>query len=258
MVVWMAETESEIKSGKVEAAGLDGGFKVRALRAAFPLTLPVLAGFLFLGMAYGILMNSKGYGPGWTALMSLFAFAGSAQYVAVTFLTSVFNPLHALLLTVMINARHLFYGLAMLDKFRSAGKFRPYLIFGLCDETFSILCASEPPAGVDRNWFMFFVTALDHAYWVLGSLAGALLGTLLPFDVRGLDFVLTALFVVIFIGQWQGQKRHEPAVIGVVCSVVCLALFGRERFILPALVLIVLLLLVLRKWLAEPWEEVEK
>ncbi|MDD2458378.1 MAG: AzlC family ABC transporter permease [Eubacteriales bacterium] len=221
--------------------------KLRALRAAFPHTVPVLTGFSFLGMAYGILMASKGYGVGWTFLMSLFVFAGSAQYMAITLLTAAFNPVYAFFLTLMINARHLFYGLSLLEKFREAGRFRPYLIFGLCDESFSILCSAEPPEGVDRNWFMFFITLLDHSYWVLASVAGGLLGSLLSFNTRGLDFVLTALFVVIFVSQWKSQKKHGPALIGVASSVACLLLFGPDRFIVPAMIAILAILLVFRE-----------
>jgi 4-azaleucine resistance transporter AzlC len=219
----------------------------KALKAAFPHTIPVLTGFLFLGIAYGILMHSKGYGFGWTFLMSLLAFAGSAQYIAITFLTSVFNPLGALLMTLIINARHLFYGISMLSKYKTAGKLKPYLIFGLCDETFSIVCSTEPPEGVDRNWFSFFVTLLDHGYWVLGSVLGGLLGSIVSFNTRGLDFVLTALFVVIFVGQWKSRENRKPAVIGVVCSVLCLILFGQSSFIIPSMLAILAALTIFRQ-----------
>ncbi len=223
----------------------------RALKSAFPHTIPILTGFLFLGIAYGILMNSKGYGVGWTALMSFLAFAGSAQYVAINLLTSVFNPVYALLLTLMVNARHLFYGISLLDKYKDTGKFKPYLIFGLCDETFSIISSTDPPEGVNRNWFMFFITLLNHSYWVLGSALGALLGYVFPFKTKGLDFVLTALFVVIFIGQWRSQKQHSPAVIGVACSIICLAIFGPNNFIIPSMIAILTILTVFRKRLAQ-------
>lgn len=223
----------------------------RALKAAFPHTIPIFTGFIFLGIAYGILMNSKGYGFGWTVLMSFIVFAGSAQYVAISLLTSVFNPIYALLLTLMVNARHLFYGISMLEKYQNTGKFRPYLIFGLCDETFSIICSTEPPPGVDRKWFMFFVTMLDHGYWVLGSAIGSLLGYMVSFNTRGLDFVLTALFVVIFIGQWKTQKSHSPAVIGVGCSIICLVIFGSSNFIIPSMIAILAILTIFRKKLAK-------
>jgi 4-azaleucine resistance transporter AzlC len=219
----------------------------KALKAAFPHTIPVFTGFTFLGIAFGILMNTKGYGLGWTVLMSLLVFAGSAQYVTVNFLTSVFNPIYVLLLTLIVNARHLFYGISMLDKYRDTGKFKPYLIFGLCDETFSILCSTNPPEGVNRNWFMFFITLLNHSYWVLGSALGGLLGYMVSFNTKGLDFVLTALFVVIFIGQWKTQRNHGPAIIGVLCSVICLIIFGRSNFIIPSMFAILAVLTVFRK-----------
>lgn len=232
--------------------------KKKALKAALPHTIPVFTGFTFLGIAYGILMNSKGFGIGWTALLSLITFAGSAQYVAITFLTSIFNPIYALLMTLMVNARHLFYGISVLDKFKNTGKLKPYLIFGLCDETFSIICSADPPEDVDRNWFMFFITALDHGYWVLGSVLGGLLGSMISFNTKGLDFVLTALFVVIFIGQWKTQKDHKPAVIGILCSTVCLIIFGQSNFIIPSMIAIIGVLTLIRKEYEENEETIEE
>ncbi len=223
--------------------------KTKAFKAAFPHTIPVLTGFLFLGIAYGILMSSKGYGLGWTVLMSLFAFAGSAQYIAVTFLTTVFNPIYAFLMTLIINARHIFYGISMLDKYRDTGKLKPYLIFGLCDETFSIACTTELQQGINKNWFYFFVTLLDHGYWVAGSAVGGLLGSFVSFDIKGLDFVLTALFVVIFVGQWRSKENRLPAIIGVVCTVACLLIFGQSRFIIPAMLAILASLTLFRRQL---------
>lgn len=216
--------------------------KTMALKAAFPYTIPVFTGFTFLGIAYGILMNSKGYGVGWTALMSFIVFAGSSQYVAITFLTSVFNPVYALVMTLMVNARHLFYGISMIEKYRDIGWFKPYLIFCLCDETFSIVCSVEPPEDVNSNWFYFFVTLLDHIYWVMGSAIGAVLGNMVSFNTKGLDFVLTALFVVIFVGQWKSQKNHKPAIIGVLSSLLCLIVFGAGNFIIPSMVVILTVL----------------
>ena len=224
--------------------------RLKALKAAFPHTIPVFAGFIFLGIAYGILMNSKGYGAGWTIVMSLMIFAGSSQYVAINFLTSVFDPVYALLLTVMVNARHLFYGISMLDRYKGTGKFKPYLIFGLCDETFSILCSANPPAGVNRNWFMFFITFLHHCYWVAGSAIGGLLGYMVSFNTKGLDFVLTALFVVIFISQWKSPEKRMPAMIGVACTAICLGIFGPSHFIIPAMIAILVILTVFRKNMA--------
>lgn len=224
---------------------------IKAFKAAFPHTLPVLAGYMFLGVAFGILMNSKGYGLGWAVLMSAAVYAGSAQYAAITFLTSIFNPLNALLLTLMINARHLFYGISMLEKYQGAGRLKPYLVFGLTDETFSILVSAEPPPGIGTREFQLAVTLLDHGYWVLGSALGALLGNFITFNTTGLDFVLTALFVMIFTGQWKSQTRHSPAVIGVLCTVACLVLFGPERFIIPSMAAIVLMLTVFKENIAD-------
>ena len=178
--------------------------------------------------------------------MSLLAFAGSAQYVAITFLTSVFNPVYALLMTLVVNARHLFYGISMLDKYKDAGRLKPYLIFGMCDETFSILCSTEPPEGVNRNWFRFFVTFLNHFYWVAGSTLGGILGSVITFNTKGLDFVLTALFVVIFTGQWRTAGNRIPALIGVLCTAVCLVIFGRDNFIIPSMIAILVSLSIFR------------
>lgn len=225
--------------------------KTKALRAAFPVTIPVMTGYLFLGMGYGILMNSIGYGPLWTLLMSLLIFAGSIQYVAIALLTSAFNPLYTLLLTLMVNARHLFYGISMLEGFKGAGRLKPYLVFGLTDETFSLLSAVDPPEGIERKWFQFFITLLDHVYWVAGSVLGSIIGAVISFNSMGLDFVLTALFVVIFIDQWKGTKNHIPALVGLGSALLCLLLFGQDHFMIPAMVLILLLLTVFRKRIRE-------
>lgn len=212
--------------------------KIRALRYAFPRTIPVMVGYLFLGAAYGILMNVKGFGILWSLAMSVFVYAGSLQYVGITLLAGAVNPVYALLMGLMINARHLFYGLSMLDKYRGIKKFKPYLIFALTDETFSVLCHEEPPNLVDRDWVFLWVALLDQGYWVAGTVIGALLGNLITFNTAGLDFALTALFVVIFVDQWRGAKNHRPAMIGVLSSVACVAVFGAGAFIIPAMILI--------------------
>lgn len=221
--------------------------KTKALKAAFPHTIPVFTGFIFLGAAYGILMNSNGYGVGWSLLMSLIVFAGSAQYLAISFLTTAFNPLYAFLMTLMVNARHLFYGISLLDRYRDTGKLKPFLIFGLCDETFSVVFAAEPPEGVSRRWFMFFITLLNYLYWSLGTVVGGIIGTMITFNTDGLDFVLTALFIVIFLGQWKSNKDHKPAIIGVISSVICLIIFGPDHFIIPSMILIIVILTMIRK-----------
>lgn len=219
----------------------------KAFRAAFPHTLPILAGFLFLGMAYGILVHSKGFGWPWTLLMCITIFAGSMEFVTVGLLAGAFHPAYAYFLTLMVNARHLFYGISMLDKYRGAGWKKFFLVFGMCDEMFSVNCSVEPPEGVDAGWFRLFVTWLNYLYWVCGAMLGSLAGAFVPFDTTGIDFAMTALFVVIFLNQWMEAKEHRPALIGLGASLVCLAVFGADRFILPAMALILLLLTAFRR-----------
>ena len=226
--------------------------KTKALRAAFPYTLPICVAFLFLGMSYGFLMRSQGFSFLYPMLMSLFIFAGSMEFVTVNLLLlPTFQPLHAFLLAVMVNARHLFYGLTVLEKFRGTGWKKPYLIFGLCDETFSIHCAVEPPEGVDRGWFMFFTTVLNQLYWVAGATLGALLGYVIRFNSEGIEFVMTALFVVLFLEQWDKTKDHRPALVGLGCSLVCLLVLGSEHFLLPAMALILSCFFVLRRRMSQ-------
>lgn len=221
--------------------------KMKALKAAFPYTLPVMTGYLFLGMAFGILLDSKGYPFGWAILMSVFIYAGSMQYVAINLLTMAFNPVNAFLMTLMVNARHLFYGLSLLGKYSETGKKKPYLMFGLTDETFSILCATNPPQGVDRGWFMFFVTLLNQSYWITACALGGVLGSMVSFNTKGIDFVMTALFVVIFLEQWKSQKQHAPALIGIGTTVLCLLIFGPNQFIIPSMALMIAVFSVFRK-----------
>lgn len=220
--------------------------RIRALRAAFPHTIPILAGFSFLGFAYGIYMAASGYNFIYSTLISIVVFGGSIQFVLVGLLVSGFEPFNALALTLMINARHLFYGISMLEKYRVPGRKRYYLIFGMCDETFSINCTAEPPEGVDKGWFMFFVTLLNQSYWVTASLLGGLFGGLVSFNTQGLDFVMTALFVVIFLEQWLRDELHHSALIGLGASALCLFVFGSGNFIIPAMALILLALSLLR------------
>jgi len=220
--------------------------KKKALLEAFPHTIPIMTGYIFLGAAYGIIMNSKGYGVIWALLMSLIVYAGSAQYVAITFLTSVFNPIYALFLTLMVNARHIFYGLSLMNKIKDTGKLKPFIIYWLSDETFSVLCAAEPKEGVDKGYFMFFIALLNYLYWALGTAMGSLLGNMMTFNTKGLDFALTALFVVIFISQWKSQKKHNPAIIGVLSSIVCLIIFGPNNFIIPSMIVILILLTIMK------------
>ena len=218
-----------------------------ALRAAFPVTVPVMTGFLCLGLAYGVLMQSKGYGPLWSVLMSAVAFGGSMQFVALTLLTSAFDPLQAFLLSVMVNARHIFYGLSLLGKYRGLGRVRGFLIYTLCDETFSLVSSLEPPEHVERRDFYFWISLLDYSYWIIGTALGGLVGGLVPFDTTGMDFALTALFVVLFLEQWYHRENRPAGVVGILCAAAALALFGPDNLVIPAMFLILLVLLGGRK-----------
>ena len=223
-----------------------GGVKLRALRAAFPHTVPILTGFLFLGMTYGVYMASLGFSWIYPTLMALTIYAGSMEFVTANMLLGAFNPLQAFAMTLMVNARHLFYGLAMLDRFRGLGWKKLYLIFGMCDETFSVTCSVRAPEGVDEGWFMTFVTLLDQLYWVLGAALGGLCGALLTLNTEGLDFVMTAMFVVIFLENWLKEENHTSSLLGLGLPLVCLVLFGAQNFILPSMAAILLALTALR------------
>lgn len=219
----------------------------KALAAALPHTIPILTGFLFLGFTYGMYMHAAGFPFYYPMVMSLVIFAGSMEFVAVNLLLAPFQPLEVFLLTLMVNARHLFYGIAMLERYKGLGLKKLYLIFGMCDESFSINCTAQPPEGVDRGWFYCFVTLLDHCYWFLGATLGGVFGALLPVNTEGLDFVMTAMFVVIFLEQWKKDTRHFSALLGLGASAVCLALWGPDGFMLPAMLSILACLLLLRK-----------
>lgn len=220
---------------------------LNALRAAFPYTIPIFAGFWFLGLTYGIYMNVSGFSFWYPMLMSATIFGGSLEFVAVNLLLGAFNPLQALTLALMIQARHLFYGISMLDKFKHTGWKKYYLIFGMCDESFSINYTARIPEDVDKGWFMFWVTALNQLYWFSGSTLGGLLGSLITFNTQGLEFVMTAMFVVIFLEQWLKEKKHWTALVGLAASILCLVLFGADDFMVPTMVLILGILTIFRK-----------
>lgn len=218
-----------------------------ALKCAFPYTIPIFAGFWFLGLTYGIYMNVSGFSFVYPMVMSLLIFAGSVEFVAVNMLLGAFDPLQALVMTVMINARHLFYGISMLDRYKGTGWKKFYLIFGMCDESFSINYTAEIPEGVDKGWFMFFVTFLNHMYWFTGATLGGIFGSLIRFNTEGLDFVMTAMFIVIFMEQWMKDKKHTSALLGIGLSLLCVLAFGAENFIIPAMAAIVAVLTACRK-----------
>ena len=219
---------------------------LRALRCAFPRTIPILTGFCFLGMSYGLYMHVSGFSFWYPTLMALTIFGGSLEFVAVSMLLSPFAPVQVFLTALMVQARHLFYGLTMLDKYKGLGWKKPYLIYGMCDETFSINCSADIPADVDRGWFYFFVTLLDQFYWVASAAAGALLGNLLTFSTEGLDFVMTAMFVVIFLDSLLKEPRHVSHWVGLGASVLCLLIFGPDSFLIPAMAVILAALSALR------------
>ena len=219
----------------------------QTIRKAFTKSLPVMAGYIVLGIGFGILLKDAGYGLFWAFIMSLTIYAGSMQYVAVPFLASGASLITVALTTLMVNARHLFYGLTMIDKYKTAGRKKPYLIFSLTDETYSLLCTDEIPDGVDRHWYQLLVSLFDQCYWILGSVLGSLVKELLAFDTAGIDFSMTALFVTVFVEQWLSTKNHWPGMIGLVSAAACLAIFGPDSFLLPTMIAITISLLLLRK-----------
>ena len=211
-----------------------------ALKYSFPITVPVLIGYLFLSIAYGILMKAKGFDT-WLALfMSLAAYCGSMQYIAANYLfLAPFNPIYAFILTLTVNARMSFEGISMVNKYKRTGIFKPFLIFLLTDETFSILYSAKIPENINRKYFLFLVSFLDYSYWIIGTLIGCLLGEFIKFNTKGLDFVLTALFVVIFVEQWleNENKGRMAAIIGLICSIPIM-IFKTNPFIILAMILI--------------------
>lgn len=221
--------------------------KKQALKVAFRDTIPVLTGYLFLGAGFGILLSESGYGLLWAFFMSLFMFAGSGQYLAVSLLASQASLLSTAVATLLVNARHLFYGISLVDTYKGVGKKKAYMIFGLTDETYSLVTQNEPPEGISRGQYCFLVTLLDHIYWICGCVLGNILGATLPISFEGVEFVLTALFVTMFVEQWLNNKNHRPAIIGVMSTVLALLIFGKEIFLIPAMVLIALLLVISRK-----------
>lgn len=223
----------------------------RELKLALMNTLPVVAGYLVMGFGFGVLLISRGYPLVWALLMSVFIYAGSMQFVTIDMLVGGASLATAALMTLLINARHLFYGISMLDKYRHVGRAKPYLIFSLTDETYSVLCAQEPPAGFDRKRYYLYVSALGHLYWVMGTALGATAGEVLSISVKGIEFSMTALFVVVMVEQWMQSRNRLPAVIGAGCSLVSLLLFGPDNFIPPAMGLMLLLLTLLRPYTEE-------
>ena len=221
--------------------------KKQALKTVFLDTVPVMTGYLFLGISFGILLGQTGYGLPWALSMAVFMYAGSAQFLAVSLLANHTGLLSSAIAVFLLNARHIFYGISLIGTYKGTGKKKPYLIFALTDETYSLVTQNQPPEGMKHSTYCLLVSALDHLYWIAGCVIGALAGNIIPISFEGIEFVLTALFVTLFVEQWLTHKNHLPAIIGVVVTIVCLAVFGKDIFLIPSLVLIALLLTISRK-----------
>lgn len=219
----------------------------KAVKCSFKYTLPVLTGFIALGMAYGILMQQKGFNALWSLFISATAFCGSMQYVLITMMTAAFDPAGAFFMSLMVNARHLFYGISMLKKYGSMGKARFFLIYLMCDETFSVCSSVEPPKGVNAKYFYLSISVLDYLYWVTASFLGGVIGKLMTFNAEGLDFVLTALFVVLFVEQMMNKVNRASGIVGVLSSVAALVIFGADNLVVPAMIIILAVTLIIRR-----------
>lgn len=229
-----------------------------SMKYALKRSIPVMAGYVVLGMGFGILLETRGYGIGWALGMSIFIYAGSMQYVAIDLLAGGASLISAALMTLMVNARHLFYGISMIDRYKETGARKPYLIFALTDETYSLVCSGEVPEGVDREAYFFWVSLFDQCYWVIGSAAGSLIGSLITFNTAGIEFSMTALFIVVFVEQWKSTSNHLSALIGVAISIICLLLFGGDSFLIPAMIMITLVLTLCRKVLDKEKKDGDK
>lgn len=224
----------------------------KTIKFAFQKSLPVLFGYLFLGSAFGIMLQQQtGLGFIWALFISAFVYAGSGQFLLVGLMAGGASLYITAFMTLLINSRHIFYGLTFLDKFKKMKRMYPYMIFSLTDETYSVLCSCRAPGGVNEDKALFFIALFDHCYWIMGSVLGALLGQLLPFDFKGVEFSMTALFVVIFVEQWKSFKSHVPAVVGLISSTVFLILLGANKFILPSLIVTVAVLILCKSRVAE-------
>jgi Predicted branched-chain amino acid permease (azaleucine resistance) len=219
----------------------------RAIKAAFPITIPVMLGYISVGMAFGLLFEKSGYNLLWAILMSIVVYAGSMQFIAINLLTGGAGFIEIALMTLFVNIRHLFYGLSFIDKFKDMGKKKTYMIYSLTDETYSLLCSSKAPEGINNNLFLFSISFLNQMYWVIGTIIGSVAGSLIKFNTKGIDFAMTALFVVIFIEQWSSYKTHIPVVIGISSTIISFLIFGSNNLILPSMILITITLMIFPK-----------
>lgn len=218
----------------------------KILKQVFPQTIPVMAGYISLGIAFGVLLQSAGYGLIWSLMMSLFIYAGSAQFLAVELLAAGATLTHVALLTFLLNFRHLFYGLSMIEKYRGTGLRKLYLIFGLTDETYALLTGYKTPVGIKDKDYYLAVTLMNQIYWVIGCALGSVTGSVIPFDTTGIDFAMTALFAVLVVEQWKTNKNHIPAILGFVVTIVALYIFGADSFLIPALIVMSVVLLCMK------------
>ncbi len=214
---------------------------------AFYKSLPVMAGYIVLGIGFGILLRNAGFGVLWAFAMSVFIYAGSMQYVGIGLLTGGASVITTIITTIMVNARHLFYSISMIDKYKDSGRYKPYLIFALTDETYSLLCDDKGPSKDAIDRYRFYVSLFNHCYWITGSIIGSLLGAMIPFSTKGIEFSMTALFIASFTEQWITSKDHVPALTGLISTLLCLIIFGADRFLIPSMLLITLILTVIRK-----------
>lgn len=219
-------------------------YKVSALKYSFLKSIPIMCGYIFLGISFGILLSSKGFGVFWALFLSLIVYSGSAQFLAIEFLSMGTDFLSVAIITFLVSVRHIFYGLSMIDNFKDFKISKLYMIFSLTDETYSVLCSSKVPENIDKKSFMMFVSVLNHFYWILGSLIGSLAGSYITFDTTGIDFSMTSLFVIIFIEQWYSYPTHIPAVTGIVVSLMCLLIFGKSSFILFSMIVILIVFFI--------------
>lgn len=220
--------------------------RMKEVRYAFLQSVPVMLGYLFLGVAFGLMLQNAGYDCWWAFLCSLFIYAGSMQFVLVTLLTGGVSLVNAAVMTLFVNGRHIFYGLSFVEKFRYMGKMYPYMVFSLTDETYSVLCGLRVPENMSEKNISFMIALFDHIYWIVGSVVGAAVGQMITFNSTGIDFSMTALFVVIVLNQWMGGREHRPTLVGFVSGITALALLGSDNFLLPALTAAVIILLLIR------------
>lgn len=228
----------------------------KILKQVFPQTIPVMAGYISLGIAFGVLLQSAGYGLIWSLMMSLFIYAGSAQFLAVELLAAGATLTHVALLTFLLNFRHLFYGLSMIEKYRGTGLRKLYLIFGLTDETYALLTGYKTPSGIKDKDYYLAVTLMNQIYWVIGCALGSVAGSVIPFDTTGIDFAMTALFAVLVVEQWKTNKNHIPAILGFVVTIAALYIFGADSFLIPALIVMSVVLLCMQNTFN--WEEINE